>query len=139
MNSHRRQPGDRFTDDVISLEADVSLSEREVSGVVDRIREHAGIDYHPGQGVSLRNALIQRVLQLDMSSAGDYLKLIQSDGGEEELAKLVSLIVVQKTSFFRDRPQFEFLERTVFPEIQLRKKAKDAPVNIWKPIFPGGC
>jgi chemotaxis protein methyltransferase CheR len=135
MNGHRRQPGDRFPDDVISLEAGVSLSEREVSGVVDRIREHAGIDYHPGQGVSLRNALVQRILQLDMSSAGEYLKLIQGDGGEEELAKLVSLIVVQKTSFFRDRPQFELLEKKVLPEIQVREKAGDAQVNIWS----AGC
>jgi len=135
MNRHRRQPGERSPDDVISLETDLSLSEGEVSGVVDRIREHAGIDYHPGKGVSLRNALIQRILQLDMPSAGEYLKLIQGDGGEEELAKLVSLIVVQKTSFFRDRPQFELLEKTVIPEIQVREKAGEAPVNIWS----AGC
>jgi chemotaxis protein methyltransferase CheR len=70
-----------------------------------------------------------------MSSAGEYLKLIQGDGGEEELAKLVSLIVVQKTSFFRDRPQFELLEKTVLPEIQVREKAGDASVNIWS----AGC
>jgi chemotaxis protein methyltransferase CheR len=125
----------RFPDDVISLEADVLLSEREVSGVVDRIREHAGIDYHPGQGVSLRNALVQRMLQLDMSSAGQYLKLIQGDRGEEELAKLVSLIVVQKTSFFRDRPQFDLLEKRVLPEMQVREPAGDPRVNIWS----AGC
>ena len=125
----------QFPDDVISLEADVSLSERELSGVVDRIREHAGIDYHPGQGVSLRNALVQRMLQLEMSSAGQYLKLIQGDRGEEELAKLVSLIVVQKTSFFRDRPQFELLEKRVLPEIQVREPAGEARVNIWS----AGC
>jgi chemotaxis protein methyltransferase CheR len=125
----------RFPDDVISLEADVSLSERELSGVVDRIREHAGIDYHPGQGVSLRNALVQRMLQLDMSSAGQYLKLIQGDRGEEELARLVSLIVVQKTSFFRDRPQFELLEKRVLPEIQAREPAGEARVSIWS----AGC
>ena len=125
----------RFSDDVIGLEADVSVSEREISGVVDRVREHAGIDYHPGQGVSLRNALIQRILQLDMSSGGEYLKLIQGDGGEDELAKLVSLIVVQKTSFFRDRPQFDLLEGQVLPEIKTRAKAGDARVNIWS----AGC
>jgi len=125
----------QFPDDVINFEAGISLSPREVSGVVDCVREHAGIDYHPGQGVSLRNALVQRMLQLNMSSAGQYLKLIQGDRGEEELAKLVSLIVVQKTSFFRDRPQFELLERRVLPEMQARGETGEARVNIWS----AGC
>jgi chemotaxis protein methyltransferase CheR len=135
------QPGSRFPTGVVNLEPGGSLSEREISGVIDRIREHTGIDYHPGQGVTLRNALVQRMLHLDMPSIGNYLKLIRGDGGEEELARLVSLIIVQKTSFFRDRPQFELLERRVLPEFLAgsqagpRGKGGDARVSIWS----AGC
>jgi chemotaxis protein methyltransferase CheR len=135
MNGDRHQPGSRFPDGVVSLEPEVTLSENEISGVVDRIREHAGIDYHPGQGVTLRNAVVQRMLHLDMSSFIDYLDLIQGEHGEDELAKLVSLVVVQKTSFFRDRPQFELLERRVLPELLAAKKSGEAPVSIWS----AGC
>jgi len=135
MSRQRRETGGRFPDDMINLESDISLSQPEISEVIGRIRDHAGIDYHPGQGVSLRSALIQRILQLEMTSAGQYLKLIQGEQGEEELAKLVSLIVVQKTSFFRDRPQFELLEKRVLPEIQARERDGKARVNIWS----AGC
>jgi chemotaxis protein methyltransferase CheR len=135
MSGDRHQPGSRFPGGVVSLNPEVSLSERDILSVVDRIRKHAGIDYHPGRGVTLRNALVQRMLQLDKFSTEDYLKLIRGDRGDEELAKLVALIVVQKTSFFRDRPQFELLERRVFPEMLARGAAGDARVGIWS----AGC
>lgn len=135
MSGDRRQTGGKLADGVLSLEPDISLSEREVSDVVDRIREHAGIDYHPGQGVTLRSAVLQRMLQLEVSSVRTYLDFIQSERGEEELTRLVSLVVVQKTSFFRDRPQFDLLERRVLPEILSAKKAGSARLSIWS----AGC
>ncbi len=135
MNGDRYQSGSRLSDGVVSLEPEVALSEEEISGVVDRIREHAGIDYHPGQGVTLRSAVVQRMLQLDMSSFRDYLDLIRGERGEEELARLVSLVVVQKTSFFRDRPQFELLEKRVLPELLSAKRSGDARLSLWS----AGC
>jgi chemotaxis protein methyltransferase CheR len=124
-----QQPGSN----AMQLHSEAPLTEREVTYLVDLIRRHSGIDYHPGKSVALRNAVVQRMFQLEIQSKQEFLELIGSLNGKEELKKLISLVVVQKTSFFRDRPQFDLMEKTVLPDIASRRKEKS--VRVWS----AGC
>lgn len=119
--------------DPMGLQSEAPLTTEEISRLVDLIRSHSGIDYHPGKANALCNAVIQRMHQLDIQSKHEFLRLIEGRRGEEELKKLVSLVVVQKTSFFRDRPQFELMERTILPKIASQRKERI--VRVWS----AGC
>jgi len=125
--SHRSDTGS------MDLQADTPLTTEEISHLVDLIRNHSGIDYHPGKSVALCNAVVQRMHQLNLKSKHEFLTLIRSRTGQEELKKLVSLVVVQKTSFFRDRPQFDLLEKTILPEVIAQRAEKS--VRVWS----AGC
>jgi chemotaxis protein methyltransferase CheR len=48
----------------------------------------------------------------------------------EELQKLVNLMTVNETYFFREEYQFKCLVDSILPEI-VRKKTDDSPIRIW--------
>src|SRR3990172_4356693 len=57
-----------------------------------------------------------------------YLKLLEEDPGE--IRSLHDDLLIQVTSFFRDRECFEELEATALPE-GLKAKAAGAPIRAW--------
>ena len=111
----------------------------------ERVGLHIRADGHP----ALRIALMARLEELGAElaaerSAGrsgatapdapEYLKLLRSASGDEELRRLLPLVTVGKTSFFRDDRQFEAL-RAILPGLIARRKGGGRRVAIWS----AGC
>jgi chemotaxis protein methyltransferase CheR len=63
-----------------------------------------------------------------------YVAHLRQPAGEEELRKLLPLVTVGKTSFFRDERQFRAL-RALLPALLLRARAEGRPLAIWS----AGC
>jgi len=63
-----------------------------------------------------------------------YLALLGSDGGDEELRRLLPLVTVGKTSFFRDERQFRAL-RALLPGLLEQARRTAHPLRIWS----AGC
>jgi chemotaxis protein methyltransferase CheR len=118
----------------LGLQETFAIEESEFTKIVELITSNTGIVYQPSNSTSWRNAIRQRMLHLGNSSGASYLLHLRRPEGREEMSHLTSLIVVQKTSFFRNRPQFDFFESHALPEILANKKT-DESVRIWS----AGC
>jgi chemotaxis protein methyltransferase CheR len=104
----------------------------ELEAVVARVKRYAGLVPDPGGLAAMRRVVRQRMLRVGLTSGQAYLeRLCDPREGEGELAELVALLVVQKTSFFRDRRQFDLLARVVLPELV----ARDRRIHLWS----AGC
>lgn len=117
----------------IAPESDTDDLEMElIAGIV---RDHAGI-VRPRHGIhALRRAVSTRMFRRGTTTVRDYRMLLDNSRDKDELGELVELLTVQKTSFFRDRPQFDLLECTVLPGIIQLVQQDTEPVRIWS----AGC
>jgi chemotaxis protein methyltransferase CheR len=114
---------------------ELSLSENEFRSFRDLIAERSGIYFDPGKQESLKDNLLQRMADCGLSNFADYFNLLSSPAGTEEFDRLLNLITIPETYFFRDRAQFRALERFVIPEIAKKKSYPGASLRIWS----AGC
>jgi chemotaxis protein methyltransferase CheR len=99
------------------------------------LKERVGLHVRKDGHSALRIALTARLEVLDgMPDTGAYLALLRSGAGDEELRRLLPLVTVGKTSFFRDERQFRALEG-ILPGLVARAKGGGRRVAIWS----AGC
>ena len=98
----------------------------------ERVGLHIRQDGHP----ALRIAVAARLEELreQAPDSASYLALLRPPGGDEELRRLLPLVTVGKTSFFRDERQFRALEAIV-PGLVERARAGGRRMAIWS----AGC
>src|SRR5260370_41175951 len=71
-----------------------------------------------------------------MISYYTYYRLLDSREARAELALLLENLTVNETSFFRNRPQLDLLQRFVLEEILRRKQERrDYNLRVWS----AGC
>jgi len=81
----------------------------------------------------------KRLRATNLASVGDYCRLLQSPGQETELANLIDAISTNHTFFFRENAHFEFLRKTVVPELQARAGKERWPqFRIWSAACSSG-
>jgi chemotaxis protein methyltransferase CheR len=100
------------------------------------LKERIGLHIKPDSYSALRLAVVARLEEADGAFAGaeEYLDLLRSDAGDEELRALLPLVTVGKTSFFRDERQFRALA-ALLPSLLEQARAAGRPVRIWS----AGC
>jgi chemotaxis protein methyltransferase CheR len=112
------------------------ISQEQVLALAAVLKERVGLNIRPDGHNALRIALAAR-LEDPEPPAGDaaaYLELLQAPPGDEELRRLLPLVTVGKTSFFRDERQFGALE-AILPGLVQRARGGGRPVSIWS----AGC
>lgn len=100
----------------------------------DAIYNYAGIfisdDY---QGIFMRR-LERRLLALSIDSFHEYYYYLKYDQSHnDEMRKLMDVITIKETYFFREIDQMKTLVNEVIPE--LRREKKDETIKIWS----AGC
>lgn len=103
----------------------------------DYIHAESGIYMDDYKADSLRTALNTLMRQRDISDYDAYYQiLIDPRDGAEEFKRLLDLITVNETCFFRNPPQFEALRRVVLPDIlRYKRETGDRTLRIWS----AGC
>jgi len=114
---------------------ELSFSKSEFCSFRDLIAERAGIYFDRGKQESLKDNLLQRMADCGLTNFADYLHLLSSPAGSKEFDRLLDLITIPETHFFRDRAQFSALERFVIPETVKKKSYPGASLRIWS----AGC
>ena len=112
------------------------LSTEQILELAALLKERVGLNVRADGHGALRIALLAR-LEEEAPPAADgesYLALLRSPCGDEELRKLLPLVTVGKTRFFRDERQFTALGR-LLPELLARVRGGGKPVSIWS----AGC
>ena len=118
---------------IVSLELP---SEDHYRGFQDLALKKLGLFLGSGKGYLLRGRLQRRMSKLGLDDYGDYLRLISSDSGAEELQHFVNAITTTKTDFFREREHFDWLSQEIFPSIkQSHLETGRKKIRLWS----AGC
>jgi chemotaxis protein methyltransferase CheR len=115
----------------------IELTPAHLRGLAELLRERVGLYGRDGGGdMALRLAVAARFEASDPPpvDAAGYVEHLGSAAGEEELRRLLPLVTVGKTSFFRDARQFAAL-RALLPGLLARARAEGRPLAIWS----AGC
>lgn len=111
------------------------LQDGELTLFQDYLHHHSGLHFDRGNVRLLERGLMRRMRALNLESYRQYHDyLARFAESRRELAKLLSLLTVGETYFFRFLPQFQALVRSVFPDLIARLGGK-RPLRIWS----AGC
>lgn len=93
------------------------------------VHERTGIWLRDGKQIMLASRLSRRLRHHGLANFADYYSFVQKvqDNGEE-IGELINCVTTNKTSFFRERHHFDFLAKTVVPEIQ---RSGSRRIRVW--------
>jgi two-component system CheB/CheR fusion protein len=100
--------------------------------LLDFLRFSRGFDFTGYKRSSLMRRVNKRRYALSMDNFGDYLDYLQVHPDEFEL--LFNTILINVTSFFRDKPAWDYLTSEILPRI-MRNKDDMEPIRVWS----AGC
>jgi chemotaxis protein methyltransferase CheR len=100
------------------------------------LKERVGLHIRQDGHSALKIALAARLdeLRASVPDVAAYLRVLRSATGDEELRRLLPLVTVGKTSFFRDERQFRALE-ALLPGLLQRPRSGGRRVSVWS----AGC
>jgi chemotaxis protein methyltransferase CheR len=99
------------------------------------LKERVGLHVRPEGHAALRLAVAARLDELAEVPDGDaYLRILVGEDGDDELRRLLPLVTVGKTSFFRDERQFRALD-ALLPRLLARPRGGGRRLAIWS----AGC
>lgn len=108
------------------------LTDKDFNLISKIVGERTGIVLSSSKRDMVYSRLTRRLRFLGLTHFSDYCDLIQS-GNEAELLEFTNAITTNLTSFFREPHHFEYLEKTVLPELVKSKLNKK--LRIWS----AGC
>ena len=83
---------------------------------ISRIIYHqCGISLKSGKEALVRARLLKRLRALQIRSVKEYMDLISSDKGRDEIDTLIDVMTTNKTSFFRESAHFDYLTEEILP------------------------
>jgi chemotaxis protein methyltransferase CheR len=95
----------------------------------------AGLVHDESRRDALSFAVSGRIHATDMASVAEYLGMLDGPAGARERQKLIDVVTIQETHFFRNPPQIRALRQHVLPELIRRSMAENRPLTIWS----AGC
>lgn len=114
-----------------------AMSDRTFSRFSNFIHAELGIKMPGSKKIMLQSRLHKRMRSLDIKSFDDYYDYVfNSTAKQEELTHMVNVVTTNKTDFFREPKQFDYLAQTALAETILNeKKALRKRLLVWS----AGC
>lgn len=104
-----------------------------VAEIIQFLTLHFGEDFRSYAQGLVERRILERMAQLRLSDAAAYLNLLRSD--PEEPCRLVRMLRIRFSSFFRDPLQFELLRSHVIPPMLLQGNGY---FRTWSAACAGG-
>jgi two-component system CheB/CheR fusion protein len=96
------------------------------------VRDHRGFDFTGYKRASLRRRVARRMDELGVDTYPEYID--QLEASPEEFQALFATIPINVSSFFRDKPVWDYLADTVIPALMSEKSGHE-PIRVWS----AGC
>lgn len=112
--------------------APLELAERQFIRISDMVQTLCGIHLHAKKKTLVQARLAKRLRALGMTAFDDYLNLVESRQGNHERGCMIDVLTTNKTSFFREAAHFDFLEKTVLPQLA------DNRIRLWTAACSSG-
>ena len=100
--------------------------------VVQLLRDEFKLDFSQYKNATIERRIARRMSLGRIERLSDYVRFLEKESGE--LAALYRDLLINVTSFFRDREPFEHLKKEVFPRL-FEGRSFHRPVRMWVP----GC
>jgi len=114
----------------------LELSFKDFQRVKKVIFDHCGIDLCDGKRALVNSRLAKRTRTMKFGAISSYIDHVLSNDGKEEFINFVDSLSTNLTSFYRENDHFEYLSKTLLPQILKSKiKQKDYKLRIWS----AGC
>jgi len=84
------------------------------------IYNEIGIDLTRDKKELVQSRLLKKILQYELNSYSEYLRLIQIDNREK--VEMLNLITTNETFFFREESHFEYCKKNIFPKSKPNEK-----------------
>jgi len=112
-----------------------SFTESELKIVKDFLLEHSGLHFNQHNQRILVRGLLRRIQALRMESLPAYYSYLTAvSGNYDEVNKLLGLLTIGETSFFRYRAHREALVHTVMPRL-VKQNLHHGKLRMWS----AGC
>ena len=112
------------------------LTEAELKLLQALIYQECGMHFDERRTHFLQDRLLRRLKECRVDSFYAYYRLLISQKGKEELAKLLENLTVNETSFFRHKAQLDLFQKTVLEELLKYKSARrEYSIRVWS----AGC
>ncbi|NHC33321.1 CheR family methyltransferase [Scytonema millei] len=106
--------------------------DRDFEALLDYLKHNQGCDLTGYKRPTLMRRFSCRMQQLHIDRYQDYLQYLQSHS--QEWIELLDSILINVTSFFRDREAWDYLASEIVPKI-IASKQPDEPIRVWS----AGC
>src|SRR6201984_2040756 len=97
------------------------LTEAELKLLQALIYQECGMHFDERRTHFLQDRLLRRLKECRVDSFYAYYRLLISQQGKEELAKLLENLTVNETSFFRTKARLDFFRKRSFEELRHTK------------------
>lgn len=104
----------------------------EFAALLDYVKRSRGFDFTGYKRSSLMRRFTKRMQTVGIETYGNYLDYLEVH--PEEFRLLFNTLLINVTSFFRDRSAWEHLSIEIIPRILAQKEAEE-PIRVWS----AGC
>ena len=109
----------------------MATTDQGLETLLEYLRSNRGFDFTGYKRPSLQRRIAKRMQTVGVDSHEDYLVFLESH--PEEFAALFDTILINVTSFFRDREAWEYVASEVVPQIV--RPGRSDEIRVWTP----GC
>lgn len=113
----------------------VSDTEREFEALLDYLKHSRGCDLIGYKRSTLMRRFAHRMQEIKIDTYPDYLHYLQSH--PEECSALLDTVLINVTSFFRDRDAWDYLANEIIPRIIASTEPQEL-IRVWSAACASG-
>lgn len=110
--------------------AKIIINEEDFQKFREYFYRKVGIQFESSKRYFVDKRLIERIKATGVRDFREYFTMLRFEASGSELQKLVNLMTVNETYFFREEYQFQCLVNSILADIIKHKKDK-SPIRIW--------
>jgi chemotaxis protein methyltransferase CheR len=115
------------------------MRDSEFDFIRNLVYERSRINLSPDKRQLVSARLGKRLRATNLPTVGEYCRLLQSPGADEELANLIDAISTNHTFFFRETAHFDFLRNTVVPDFLTQPRTeRSTRFSVWSAACSSG-
>ncbi len=104
------------------------VSDASFDALLDYLKRSRGFDFSGYKRTSLERRIRKRMGEIGIDAFGEYLDRLEVH--QDEFAHLFDTILINVTSFFRDRPAWDYLASDVVPRL-LESRGESERIRVW--------
>lgn len=113
-----------------TADPEFTLSPEEFARFVDFFYKYSGMVFEEARKPFVEKRVHQRMVELGLSSFGEYISRLRWRRDAEELQALTNLLTINETYFFREPHQFDAMVAQVLPSLEKNRRQGDT-IRIW--------